>query len=168
MSKRPDGKRPFRSSSLRRLAIVGLLAVVLAQGILVAAPSSDLSTLGRFDGRVVQVRTLSGDVLVGRLVQASNTELDISIGGHSQRLGVGEIASVAIKGDSALNGGLKGAGMAVALSVISLPFQAETSCSTDCRRPGAGAYLEFIALGALTGAAVDFAHKGFSIVYRHK
>ena len=124
------------------------------------AQSPGLSSVARYAGRLVWVQDRTGSQLLARVVNATNAELTMTLGGVPRTLAVTDIVRISLDGDSLTNGAIIG-------GVIGLPagaFSCQGSVTEDCNFLGR-AILGAVIYGAI-GAWIDSRHHGRTVIYR--
>ncbi|MCA1585587.1 MAG: hypothetical protein LC791_12755 [Acidobacteria bacterium] len=120
---------------------------------------ADFTRLQRELGHIVQVTDRNGKEMIATLGTADANELTLEFGRHVQRLAATEIAHIERRGDSVVDGAIKGALIGLILGTLTAQG-AETPGDTW------KVFLGSMGLYGSLGVLIDHGHDGWTSVYR--
>jgi len=120
--------------------------------------NDSLSRVHAYAGRLAQVLLKTDEQLLVRIVDATDAELMVTVGGVARTIAVGDLARVSIDGDSIKDGAIIG-------GLLGIPFGI-LGCSGDASNCGlAGVVIGPLFYGGI-GALIDWRHHGRTVLYR--
>ena len=145
--------------SLIRAALVIALLIPPWTSASAQAKGKGLSRVDGYTGKIAWVIDRMGRTLLVRVVNATDSELVVTVGGAPQTIPVGEIARVFVEGDSVKDGTIIGGLIGIPLGILSCQG-AQDGCDVIAHA------IAGIALYGGIGALIDWHHHGRTVLYR--
>ena len=142
---------------MRAALTAALLASPLSNA---GAQNPGLASVARSAGRLVGVQDRAGSQLLARVVDATNAELILTLGGVPRTFPVADIIRISLEGDSVTSGAIIGGAIGIPAGVLSC----QGSVREDCNVLGRAMF--GAAIWGAIGAWIDSRHHGRTVIYR--